>query len=120
VTRERHEIIAIATECSNLAALRAADHGVAGSTQSLHKPLLDIASKYPVLANVNYHIVDRHFPTSTRMSVLDEKNRQTGSDLSLKNFWRACRERRDGSDYPMKTQTRVWQVSASQKEKDRG
>jgi hypothetical protein len=84
VIRKRHEIIAIATECPNLAALRAAVHGVAGPTQTLHKPLLDIASKYPVLANVNYHIVGRHFPTFTRMSVLDKKNRQAGSDLSLK------------------------------------
>jgi hypothetical protein len=81
VTRERQEIIAIATECSNLAALRAADHGVGGPTRTLHIPLLDVASKYPVLANVNYHIVGRHFPTSTRMSVLREKNRQTRSDL---------------------------------------
>jgi hypothetical protein len=56
--------------------------GTARPTQTLHKPLLDIASKYPVPANVNYHIVDRHFPTSTRMSVLGEKNRQAGSDLS--------------------------------------
>jgi hypothetical protein len=67
-----------------LAALRAADHGVAGPTHTLHKPLLDIASKYPVLANVNYRIVGRHFPTSTRMSVPGKKNRQAGSDLSFK------------------------------------
>jgi hypothetical protein len=67
-----------------LAALRAAVHGVAGPPQTLHKPLLDIASKYPALAIVNYHIVGRHFPTSTRMSVLGEKNRQAGPDLSFK------------------------------------
>jgi hypothetical protein len=107
VIRKRDQIIAIATECSNLAALRAAVHGVAGPPQTLHNPLLDIASKYPVLANVNYHIVGRHFPTSTRMSVLVKKNRQAGSDLSLKNLFQGCREHCDGYDYLMKTQTRV-------------
>jgi hypothetical protein len=49
---KRHEIIAIAAECSNLAALRAAVHRVADPTQILRKPLLDIASKHPVLANI--------------------------------------------------------------------
>jgi hypothetical protein len=70
-----------------LAALRAAVHGGAGPTQALHKPLLDIARKYPVLANVNHHIVGRHFPTSTCMSVLGDKNRQAGSDLWLKKIF---------------------------------
>jgi RNA-directed DNA polymerase len=49
----------------------------------------------------------RHFPTSTRMSVLVKKNRQAGSDLSLKNLFQGCREHCDGYDYLMKTQTRV-------------
>jgi hypothetical protein len=44
----------------------------------LHKPLPDIASKYPFLANVNHHVVGRHFPTSTWMSVLGAQNRQAG------------------------------------------
>jgi hypothetical protein len=120
MVRKRHEIIAIATECWNLAALCAADHGVAGPTHTLHKPLLDIASKYPVLGIVNYRIVGHHFPTSTRMSVLGEKIDRLGLICRLENLFWGCRERRDGSDYPMKTQARVWQVCASQKENDRG
>jgi hypothetical protein len=43
------------------------------------------------------------------MSVLGEKNRQARRDFCLKNIFRRCRERRDGSD-PMKMQIRVWQV----------
>jgi PhnB protein len=31
-----------------------------------------------------------------------------------KIFFQACRERRDGSDYPMKAQIRVWQVTRSE------
>jgi PhnB protein len=31
-----------------------------------------------------------------------------------KIFFQACRERRDGSDYPMKAQIRVWQVTSSE------
>jgi hypothetical protein len=42
------------------------------------------------------------------MSVLGEKNRQVGPDCSLKNIFEGCRKRRDGSDYPMKAQIRVW------------
>jgi hypothetical protein len=53
----------------------------------MHKPLLDMAGKYPILANVNHHIVGRHFPTSTRMSVLGAQNRQAGPDVCLKNFF---------------------------------
>jgi hypothetical protein len=87
----------------------------------MHKLLLDMAGKYPILANVNHHIVGRHFPTSTRMSVLGAQNRQVRPDLWFeKPFSEGCRERRDGSDYSMKTQTRVWQVSTPQKEDDRG
>jgi len=47
------------------------------------------------------------------MSVLGEKNRQVRPDFSLKNIFEGCRERRDGSDYPMKVQIRVWQVTSS-------
>jgi hypothetical protein len=47
----------------------------------MHKPLLDIAGKYPLLANVNHHILGRHFPTSTRMSVLGAQNRQSGPEF---------------------------------------
>jgi hypothetical protein len=65
----------------------------------MHKPLLDIAGKYPLLANVNHHILGRHFPTSTRMSVLGAQNRQVGMICGLKkNISEGCRERRDGSD----------------------
>jgi hypothetical protein len=35
----------------------------------------------------------------------------------LKIFFQACRERRDGSDYAMKAQTRAWQVTSSQGER---
>jgi len=84
VIRKRHELIAIAAVGSNLAAECA--RRVAGPHQSLHKLLLDIAGQHPVLANVNYHIVGRHFPTSTGMSVLGEKNRQARRDFCLKNI----------------------------------
>jgi hypothetical protein len=47
----------------------------------MHKPLLDMAGKHPILANVNHHIVGRHFQASTRMSVLGAQNRQAGTDL---------------------------------------
>jgi len=55
------------------------------------------------------------------MSVLGAQNRQAGPDLWFdKLFSEGCRERRDGSDYSMKTQTRVWQISTPQQEDDRG
>jgi hypothetical protein len=84
--------------------MRAIVHRIAGTAQPLHEPLLDIAGQYPVQANVKHHIVGRHFLTSTYMSVLGEKDRHVGPDFSLKNILKGCRERRDGSDYPMKAQ----------------
>jgi hypothetical protein len=51
------------------------------------------------------------------MSVLGEKNRQVGPDFSLKNIFEGCRKRRDGSDYPMKAQIRVWQGISSEGER---
>jgi hypothetical protein len=100
VIRKRHEIIAVAAEGANLAAARAVVHRIAGPSETLHKTPLHIAGQHPVLANVNYHIVRRHFTTSTRMSVLGEKNRQAGPDFWSKNLFEGCRERRNGSDYP--------------------
>jgi len=76
--------MAIAAEGSNMAAARAVVHRIAGPTLTVHKAPLHIAGPHPVLANVNYHIVRRHFPTSSRMSVLGKKTRQAGPDFWLK------------------------------------
>jgi PhnB protein len=82
----------------------------------MHEPLLDMAGKDPILANVNHYIVARHFPTSTRMSILSASNRQAAPICGLKRiFAKGCRERRDGSDYSMKTQNRVWQANTPQR-----
>jgi hypothetical protein len=97
--------------------MRAIVHRIAGTgPPPLHEPLLDIAGQHPVQANVNHHIVGRHFLTSACMSVLGEKNRQVRPDFSLKDIFEGCRKRRDGSDYPMKAQIRVWQVISSERE----
>jgi hypothetical protein len=114
-------MVAIAAEGSNLAAPPAQIHRAGVPAGTMHKPLLDIAGKYPILAHVNHHIFGCHFPTSTRMSVLGVQNRQAGHDLWFDEIIsEGCRERRNGSDYSMKTQTRVWQVSTLQKEDDCG
>src|SRR5438477_11937735 len=41
------------------------------------------------------------------MSVLGTKNRQVEFCYWAKNLFDGCRERRNGSDYPLKTQTRA-------------
>jgi hypothetical protein len=43
-----------------------------------------------------------------------------GQVFVLKTFSERCRERRDGSDYSMKAQTRVWQAIPPNKEEKRG
>jgi hypothetical protein len=60
--------------------------GIADCTGRPHKSLLHVASQYPVLANIHYHFLDRHFLASTGMSVSGLGNRH-GCRFSLKIFF---------------------------------
>jgi hypothetical protein len=61
VILQRYEIVAIAAERPNLTAAGAIVEGIASHARRLHEALLHIAGQYPVLANVHYHFVGRHF-----------------------------------------------------------
>jgi len=73
VIREHNKIVTIAAEGSNLAATPSAVQEVGGPTQTLHKSLLDVAGKHPVLANINHQFVGRHFqfPTVCRFTTVE-------------------------------------------------
>jgi hypothetical protein len=88
VIRKRHEVVAIAAEGANLPAPRTVIHGSAVPTVSLHESLLNMAGEHPVLANVNYCIVGRHYSASTGMSFPGAQNRQAAPICDKKNFFR--------------------------------
>jgi hypothetical protein len=92
VIREPNEIVTIAAEGSNLAAGRARVQEVGGPTQTLHKPLLDVAGKHPVLANINYQFVRRHFYSPTVCRFTTAKIDRWRPDLFLYFFPNRCRE----------------------------
>src|ERR1700753_4446610 len=72
-----------------LAAPRARVHGAPPPSEALHKPLLDVARKRPILTNVYHHIAGRHFPTSTYKSILGGENGQAGRKKNSGNRGRA-------------------------------
>ena len=84
---ERRKIVAIAPERANLPALSAVVEGAGVPAGTLHKPLLHMAGKHPILANVNHHIFGRHFPTSTLTSVQGAGNRQSEADFCFEKYF---------------------------------
>jgi hypothetical protein len=61
IVGERHEVVAIAAQSSNLSALSAVVHGGTDPSKTPHETLLDIARQHPVLANVDRQFVAGHF-----------------------------------------------------------
>src|SRR5580658_1593331 len=88
VILQRYEIVAIAAERPNLTAAGAIVEGIASRARRLHKALLHIAGQHPVLANVHYHFVGRHFLTTLHSYIGSVPPKSTsGGDFWPKKYF---------------------------------